>query len=78
MTTLDKQQQIFEITYGNLKVLEFSTADEVESKLDDIRSKMKIKDPEIYGFDLYSDYAQDRFQEIYDIAPWLLIDILGN
>jgi hypothetical protein len=78
MITATIEQTIFEITFGNLKVQEFSTADEVELKLDDIRSKMKIKDPDIYGFDLYADYTQDRFEEIYDIAPGLLMHLLGN
>lgn len=77
MITTTIQQTISEITFGNLKVQQFSTADEVQSKLDDIRQNMKIKDSSIYGFD-WADPAQERFEEIYDIAPYWLMNLLGN
>jgi len=71
-TTL--QQTINEITFGNLRVQEFSNVDEVQTKLDDIRQNMKTKDSDIYGFD-FTDYAQERFEQIYDIAPYMLIHL---
>jgi hypothetical protein len=77
MTTAT-QQSIYEASMGNLKVLQFNDANEVLSKLDDIRSKIKQKDPEIYGFSLYCDPAQDRFEEVYDIAPYKLIELLNS
>lgn len=83
MTSTAKQQLIYEVSYGNLKALQFSTADEVQAKVEEIRADFGYDKVELdirhglRSFD-YSDYAQDRFHEIYDIEPWYLMEILGN
>ena len=83
MITATKQQTIFEASYGNLKVMKFATADEVEAEVEQIRVTFgydKVEQDMIDGikaFD-YNCNASDRFHEIYDIEPWFLMDILGN
>jgi len=83
MITTTKQQTIFEASYGNLKVMKFSTADEVEAEVEVIRTTFgfdKVEQDILLGlrsFD-YTDLAAEQFSNIYDIAPGILIDILGN
>lgn len=83
MTSSTKQQLIFNLSFGNLKAIEFATADEVEAKVDAIRLNFGYDKVEqdirlgLVAFD-YSDLAADRFEQIYDIAPLALMNILGN
>lgn len=81
-TTQTKQDLIQSISFGNLQVLQFTTIAEVDNKLHEIREKCNFKNEsanscEIYGWD-FNDYVAERFEQVYDINPNQLKEILGN